>query len=314
MALGVMYVVSTPIGHLGDLSPRALDVLRQVDWVAAEDTRRTRALLAHFGIGKPMLSCHAHNEADAALRLIDELRRGSSVALVSDAGTPCLSDPGQQLIAACHSASVRVVPVPGASAVTAVIAAAGLHTSRFVFEGFLPRDGKQRRERIRRWRSGDYAVVLFEAPSRISATINELTETLGGERLAVLGRELTKLHEQVVRAPLATLRVALAGGEVPLLGEFVVVIDSPGGDAAPVPLDRDEVLAACLQFLPPSQASRLAARLTGSPRGALYDRAIALAPAAAVAASDRVVPGEAAAPVAPPDHSVDATPGATEGE
>lgn len=269
---GVVYVVATPIGHLDDISVRALDTLRRVDLVAAEDTRRTRQLLSHFGIDKPMVSYHGHNEAKVAERLLDELRAGRSLALVSDAGTPCLSDPGQTLVDACHAAGVRVVPVPGASAITAALSVAGLENSRFVFEGFIPRDGRARRELIAGWRTASHAVVLFEAANRMVETIDELVVAIGSERRLLVARELTKLHEQVLRGTLADIRAQLESGDIPLLGEFVLVLE-PAARAAQEtvpPLDAELVLRACLEYLSPSQASRLAARLTGRPRGDLY--------------------------------------------
>jgi 16S rRNA (cytidine1402-2'-O)-methyltransferase len=269
---GVVYVVATPIGHLDDISARALDALRRVDVVAAEDTRRTRQLLSHFGIDRPLVSCHGHNEGRASERLLQELRQGRSVALVSDAGTPCLSDPGQALVDACHEAGVRVIPIPGASAITAALSVAGLDNSRFVFEGFIPRDGRVRRELLSSWRSASHAVVLFEAANRMVDTVDEMIAAIGGERRLLVARELTKLHEQVLRACLAEVRHALASGTVPLLGEFVLVLEPAPRSAQPAlpPLDAETVLVACLEYLSPSQASRLAARLTGRPRSEIY--------------------------------------------
>ncbi len=288
---GVVYVVATPIGHLDDISARALDALRRVDVVAAEDTRRTRQLLSHYGIDRPMVACHGHNEAQASVRLLQDLLQGRSVALVSDAGTPCLSDPGQALVDACHAAGIRVVPVPGASAITAALSVAGLDNSRFVFEGFIPRDGRVRRELLASWRSANHAVVLFESANRMVDTIAEIIAAIGGERRLLVARELTKLHEQVLRAPLADVRSALQTGVLPLLGEFVLVLEPAPREAQAVlpPLDAETVLTACLDYLSPSQASRLAARLTGRSRGEIYALGQALAArkqASAISESD----------------------------
>ena len=268
---GVVYVVATPIGHLGDLSARALEVLRSVDVVASEDTRRTRVLLTRYGIHARLVAYHAHNEAQVAATLIAQIQMGRSVALVSDAGTPCLSDPGQQLVDACHAHGVRLVPIPGASAVTSALSVAGLDNSRFMFEGFIPRDGRARRDLIASWRTAAHAVVLFEAPSRVFATLAELQEALGGDRVVLVARELTKIHEQLVRGSLATICKQISEGSIPALGEFVLVIAPVPRfeQAVPTQLDPEQVMRHCLEYLSPSQASRLAARLTGLSRGEL---------------------------------------------
>ena len=273
---GVVYVVATPIGHLGDLSARALEVLRAVDVVASEDTRRTRVLLLRHGIATPLLAYHAHNEARVAAMLIGQVQSGRSVALVSDAGTPCLSDPGQLLVDACHAHGLRLVPIPGASAVTAALSVAGLDNSRFVFEGFIPRDGRSRRVLIASWRTAAHAVVLFEAPSRVAETLQELAEALGGDRVVLVARELTKLHEQVMRGRLAAICDLFADGTIPAMGEFVLVLaPTPRAEQVPVAaLDPEQVVRHCLEYLSPSQASRLAARLTGRSRGELYEVAL----------------------------------------
>ncbi len=273
---GVVYVVATPIGHLGDLSARALEVLRSVDVVASEDTRRTRVLLTRHGIHTRLVAYHAHNEAQVAATLIQQVQLGRSVALVSDAGTPCLSDPGQQLVDACHAHGVRLVPIPGASAVTTALSVAGLDNSRFMFEGFIPRDGRARRELIASWRTSAHAVVLFEAPGRVVETLLELAEVLGGDRVVLVARELTKLHEQLARGSLGTICQRFADGSIPALGEFVLVLAPVPRvqQAAPASLDPEQVMRQCLEYLSPSQASRLAARLTGLSRGELYDIAL----------------------------------------
>lgn len=268
---GVLYVVATPIGHLLDISARAREVLGGVTVIAAEDTRHTRVLLAALDIRTPLMACHAHNEGVVTEAVVLRLRAGAAVALVSDAGTPLVSDPGGRLVAACHAAGLRVIPIPGASAVTAALSAAGLPADRYVFEGFLPRSGGERRRRVEQWRNEVRTVALFEAPRRVRGTLDELCDVLGAERRAVVARELTKRHEQIRAGTLAQLSAEVASGAIPELGEFVLLI--AGVDRAvrdPPALDPAAVMRVLLEFLPPSQASRAAARLTGVGRGELY--------------------------------------------
>jgi 16S rRNA (cytidine1402-2'-O)-methyltransferase len=266
---GTLYIVATPIGNARDLGARARDVLQEAAIVAAEDTRRTLQLLARIGAERPLVSLHEHNETAQIQRLIDELGNGRSIALVSDAGTPLISDPGLKLVQAAIAAAIKVVAIPGPSAVTAALAVAGLPTDRFVFEGFLPRRTAPRRERLRELAAEARTLVLFEAVHRIEATFADLVEIFGAGRRAALCRELTKLHEQVARGSLAELR-ALLGRDVPLLGEFVIVVEghtSPvaTGDAEVVRLY--ELLAA---ELPPGRAVALCAKITGRSRNAVY--------------------------------------------
>ena len=224
---GTLYVVATPIGNLDDISPRACRVLDAVDLIAAEDTRRTRGLLSKFGIKTPTISCHDHNEARQIPGLLERLHRGESVALVSDAGTPLLSDPGLLLVRAAHDAGVPVVSVPGPSALVAALSVAGESTDRFVFEGFLPRRTGPRRSRLKNLARETATVVLYESVHRVRDTMAELLAQFGSDRRASIVRELTKLHESVHRGTLGTL-VEQLGGEIPLKGEFVLVV--AGGD------------------------------------------------------------------------------------
>ena len=224
---GTLYVVATPIGNLDDISPRACRVLDTVDLIAAEDTRRTRGLLSKFGVKTPTISCHDHNEARQTPQLLERLHRGESVALVSDAGTPLLSDPGLLLVRAAHDAGVPVVSVPGPSALVAALSVAGESTDRFVFEGFLPRRTGPRRSRLERLARETATVVLYESVHRVRDTMAELLAQFGSDRRASIVRELTKLHESVHRGTLGTLAEQL-GGEIPLKGEFVLVV--AGGD------------------------------------------------------------------------------------
>ena len=224
---GTLYVVATPIGNLDDISPRACRVLDSVDLIAAEDTRRTRGLLSKFGVKTPTISCHDHNEARQIPRLLERLHRGESVALVSDAGTPLLSDPGLLLVRAAHDAGVPVVTVPGPSALVAALSVAGESTDRFVFEGFLPRRAGPRKGRLKNLARETATVVLYESVHRVRDTMADLLAQFGSDRRASIVRELTKLHESVHRGTLGTLAEQL-GGEIPLKGEFVLVV--AGGD------------------------------------------------------------------------------------
>ena len=268
---GALYVVATPIGNLLDITARAKHVLRQVAMIAAEDTRHTRVLLGALDIHATLVSCHAHNEANVTNTLLQRLHEGAAVALVSDAGTPLVSDPGGRLVAACHAAGLRVIPIPGASSVTAALSAAGFHADRYVFEGFLPRTGAERRRRFEQWRSESRTVVFFEAPRRVRKTMLELCAVLGEERRAAVTRELTKRHEQVVVAPLGQLAAQIDDGTIPELGEFVLLI--AGNEIVAREMlapDVTTTMRVLLDFLPPSQASRAGARLTGLSRGELY--------------------------------------------
>jgi 16S rRNA (cytidine1402-2'-O)-methyltransferase len=270
---GVLYVVATPIGHLGELSPRVREVLERAALVLAEDTRRTRALLRHLGMNRPLLSLHAHNEAGRLPGVLERLRDGDDLALVSDAGTPLVSDPGASLVAAAHEAGVRVSPVAGPSAVTAALSVAGFPSERFRFEGFLPTASAARRRRLEALRvEGTPATVLYEAPHRLLDALEDARRVLGDGREAVLAHELTKIHETVVRAPLAEhLRRLRAAGEPPR-GEYVLVIGpAPARDAGPeVTAEIKRALRLLAEELPPARAAALAVRLWGVDRRRAY--------------------------------------------
>ncbi|MEX2551315.1 MAG: 16S rRNA (cytidine(1402)-2'-O)-methyltransferase [Nitriliruptoraceae bacterium] len=225
---GTLSVVATPIGNLGDLTVRAVEVLRTVDLVLAEDTRRTGRLLAHIESGVPQLSLHEHNERDRLEEILARLEAGEHLALVSDAGTPTVSDPGYRLLAACAQRGVRIVPVPGASAALAALVVSGFPTDRVVLDGFLPRKGVARRERLAALADEPRTTVLFLSPHRAEADLVDLVETAGGERRAVLCRELTKLHEEVQRGTLSELAAVSSSG---LRGEVTLVL--AGAQAAP---------------------------------------------------------------------------------
>jgi len=225
MPPGVLYVVATPIGNLEDVSERALRVLREVDRIAAEDTRRTAKLLRHYGIAKPLTSYHDAAERRRAPELVDELRAGASLALVSDAGTPLISDPGYRLVRAALDAGISVVPIPGATAATALLSVAGLATDRFVFEGFLPQREGRRRRRLEALRAEPRTIVLYESPHHVERTLAELEEILG-DRPIVIGRELTKVFEEIVRGTISSARAALASRSP--RGEYTLVVAGAG--------------------------------------------------------------------------------------
>ena len=271
---GTLYVVATPIGNLADASPRSLAILKSVDLVACEDTRTTRTLLSHYGIATRTVALHEHNERVESDKVIRHLREGKDVALVSDAGTPALSDPGAWLVGEAHKAGVRVIPVPGPSAAATAFSAAGFPSSRFLFAGFLPAQGAARRKAIESL-DVPWPVVLYEAPHRIDETLQDLTARFGPEREIVIARELTKKFEEVARLPLARSREWLAQRRERQQGEFVLIL-APGAEKRDEDIDADRVLDVLLESLAPSEAARLAAKITGQPKNALYRKALSL--------------------------------------
>ena len=207
---GILYIVATPIGNLADLGFRAVEVLRAVDCVLCEDTRTSSVLLAHYQIGTPKLSLHAHNEAQRCNSLIKRLKQGQRFAMISDAGTPLLSDPGHLLVSACHREQIPVVPIPGANAVAAALSCAGFECDRFVFEGFLPSRRVSRIKHLQHLKEENRVMVFFEAPHRIVATINDMIEVFGKERTACLAKELSKIHEKIIRGSLSDIECWLS--------------------------------------------------------------------------------------------------------
>lgn len=269
---GTLFVVATPIGNLGDISERALATLRDVAVVAAEDTRVTRRLWARFGIATRLVSFHARSDARRMDELLERLRAGENVALVSDAGTPVVSDPGGELVGAWTGEGGRVVPIPGPSAVLAALTASGVPAPRWAFEGFLPRKGSERRERLARIAADDRATVLFEAPGRTAATLGDLAAACGGERRAAVCRELTKLHEEIRRGVLAEL--AETARREPPRGEVTIVVAGAPSVVAPVPTDlgdaRRRVAALVADGWSRADAAKLIANETGLPRRELF--------------------------------------------
>jgi 16S rRNA (cytidine1402-2'-O)-methyltransferase len=267
-APGTLYVVATPIGNLADSSPRSIEALRAADIIACEDTRTSRTLLAHHGIGARTVALHEHNERAAGEKLLRALREGSTVALISDAGTPGISDPGAQLVAAAHREGLRVVPLPGPNAAVAAYSASGFMADRFLFAGFLPAKAGKALDGI----DGPWPVVLYEAPHRVLATAQALLERFGPDRELVIARELSKKFEEVARMPLGEAPGWLAGGAHRQQGEFVLVL-APGGEKR-VAKDADRVLRVLLETLPAAEAAKLAAKITGAPRRELYAAAV----------------------------------------
>ena len=267
---GTLFVVATPIGNLGDLSPRALETLRTVGAVCAEDTRRTRQLLSHFGLDRPLVALHEHNEEAVATRLVARLASGESLALVSDAGTPLVSDPGYRLVRGAREAGIRVSPLPGACAAIAALSVAGLASDRFAFEGFLPAKAHARRDRLQRLASEQRTLVLYESSHRIDATLDDLCESFGADRPAVLARELTKLFETVLDGTLDEIRACVAEDPDQRRGEFVLVVQGAADEAAAQLAEGRRLYARLSEHLPPSAAAKLAAELSGAPRKALY--------------------------------------------
>ena len=269
-------MVATPIGNLGDLTDRARRVLREVAVIAAEDTRRSGQLLSEIGSSVPAISLHEHNEEARIPELLARLEAGEDVALVSDAGTPLLADPGYRLVRAAAGAGLTIRPLPGPSAITAALSAAGLPTDRFLFAGFLPAKAGARRTALLELAREPVTLVFFEAPHRIAATLAALAEALGAERDAWVGRELTKQFESHRRGTLGALAALFAAAEEPARGEFVLVVGGAAATTESAVLDTDRLLRALLEELPASRAAKVAARLTGGRRGDLYERALAL--------------------------------------
>jgi 16S rRNA (cytidine1402-2'-O)-methyltransferase len=276
--MGRLAVISTPIGNLGDLSPRARDELAAAELVAAEDTRRTGQLLTTLGLARPLVSLHEHNEGERIDELLDKLRAGARIALVSDAGTPLLSDPGFQLVRRVSQEGMSVVAVPGPSAITAALSIAGLPTERFTFEGFLPARLAERRTRIAELKQETRTLVFFEAPHRIAEALEDLAAGFGADRRVAVARELTKMFETVYRGTLAQLAAQARSDANLSRGEITVVVEgaarAAGEDA---PRERlDATLNVLLTELAPSKAAALAARLTGAKRNDAYARALEL--------------------------------------
>lgn len=275
---GVLYVVATPIGNLADVSQRALDVLAGVDFIAAEDTRHSGRLLQHYQITTKTLALHDHNERDRAPDVVARLSRGKSIALISDAGTPLISDPGFHLVRLAREQGVRVVPIPGASAMVAALSAAGLPSDRFVFEGFLPSKGVARKKRLEALAPESRTTIFYEAPHRLLDTLTDMAAVFGEERHVVLAREITKTFETIKGDAVGVLRQWVSNDPNQQKGEIVLLVKGlEADDSEEVTAEAQRILKLLLAELPLSQASALAAKITGVRKKPLYQLGLRLA-------------------------------------
>ncbi|MCF6280916.1 MAG: 16S rRNA (cytidine(1402)-2'-O)-methyltransferase [Candidatus Polarisedimenticolaceae bacterium] len=272
---GVLYVVATPIGNLDDMTPRAVQILKQVDLIAAEDTRHSGHLLRHFGINTPTYAVHEHNERDQFERLISRLQGGESLALISDAGTPLISDPGFHLVREARKAGVQVTPVPGVSALICALSAAGLPTDRFLFAGFPPRTASRRREWLQVLRGERATLVFYEASHRICASLQDMSEVFGAGREVVVARELSKMFETFLSGDLASVMQQISDDSNQQKGEFVVMLAGAAESDAEIEMaEAERVLRLLLAELPVKQAAALAAKITGQKKNGLYKLAL----------------------------------------
>lgn len=268
---GCLWVVATPIGHRDDLSARAIETLRAVAVIAAEDTRHSRPLLVHHNIDTPLIALHEHNERDAVEAIVRRMQAGEAVALISDAGTPLISDPGFRLVRAARAAGIRCIPVPGACAAIAALSVAGLPSDRFVFEGFLPPKAAARRSRLQELAGDTRTLIFYESSHRVAESLADMRDVFGGGREAVLARELTKLFETVIGEPLAELVARVANDPDQQRGECVILVAGRGEEADAKLAEGQRVFAILREELPPAKAAKLAAAISGAPRKALYE-------------------------------------------
>ena len=268
---GCLWVVATPIGHRDDLSTRAIETLRAVAVIAAEDTRHSRPLLVHHNIDTPLIALHEHNERDAVEAIVRRLQGGDSVALISDAGTPLISDPGFRLVRAARAAGIRCIPVPGACAAIAALSVAGLPSDRFVFEGFLPPKAAARRSRLQELAGDARTLIFYESSHRVAESLADMRDVFGAEREAVLARELTKMFETVLGEPLAELAARVAADPDQQRGECVILVAGRGEEVDAKLAEGQRIFAILREELPPAKAAKLAAAITGAPRKALYE-------------------------------------------
>lgn len=270
---GILYIVATPIGNLLDISLRAIEVLKGVDWIAAEDTRHSAVLLQHFAIATPIMSLHEHNEREHIEKIIHFLKEGKSLALISDAGTPLISDPGYSLVKAARLEGAKIVPIPGSCAAIAALSTAGLPTDRFVFEGFLPAKSKARMDRLSFLKNEMRTLIFYEAPHRIMDFLQDMRDSLGDERTVVIARELTKKFETIYSGTLPELIDRATRDSHMQRGEMVVVVE--GAKASePDSHAAFEILALLLEELPVKKAAEIAAKITGGRKNELYKQAL----------------------------------------
>jgi len=276
MDKGCLYVVAMPIGNRDDITERAKQVLSAVELIAVEDTRHSRPLLQTLGITTPLLALHEHNELKLVTRLVEQLSTGGTIALISDAGTPLISDPGFPLVRACQQAGVRVIPIPGASALVCALSAAGLPTDRFLFEGFPARTSSARRDQFARLKDAGMTLVFYESSHRIVHSLTDMAAVFGAERPAVLARELTKLHETIISRPLGELVERVNGDPNQQKGEFVVLVAGAVQDTQTMDPEARRILEILAEELPTKQAAALAAKITGIKKNLLYQQALEL--------------------------------------
>ena len=267
---GQLWVVATPIGHRDDFSARAVETLRNVAVIAAEDTRHSRPLLIHYNIDTPTIALHEHNEREVVDAVVRRLQGGESVALISDAGTPLISDPGFRLVRAARAAGIRCIPVPGACAAIAALSVAGLPSDRFVFEGFLPPKASARRSRLQELAGDARTLMFYESSHRVAESLADMRDIFGAQREAVLARELTKLFETVIGLPLNELAARVAADPDQQRGECVILVAGRGEEVDERLAEGQRVFAILSEELPPSKAAKLAAAITGASRKALY--------------------------------------------
>lgn len=275
MSNGILYIVATPIGHLEDLTPRALAILKSVDLIAAEDTRHSGFLLNHFGIATDRISLHEHNEEQRSKHLINDLQQGKSIALISDAGTPLISDPGYRMVLLARQANIKVVPVPGACALITALCASGLPSDRFIFEGFLAAKSGQRQKQLANLKNETRTLIFYESPHRIVSCIEDMLEIFGAERIATVARELTKTFETIYSGTLAAIHNWINADTNQQKGEFVILVK--GLDATVMTESEQSalhILKILLDELPVSQAAKLAAKITGAKKSWLYEEGL----------------------------------------
>ena len=277
MTVSILYVVSTPIGNLEDLTPRAVETLKKVDLIAAEDTRHSGRLMQHFAISTPMLAVHDHNERQRAQILVEKLSQGQSIALISDAGTPLISDPGYHLVSAVREAGYKVVPVVGACALIAALSVSGLATDRFSFYGFLPSKSSGRTQKLQQLAKVTHTLVFYESPHRIVAMVSDIVLVMGSHRQIVLARELTKTFETIYGGPAADVQAWLLADHNQQKGEFVVLIEGAEEEQLhDIGPEEERMLTLLLAELPIKKAAAITASITGHKKKALYDRALEL--------------------------------------
>lgn len=268
---GCLWVVATPIGHRDDLSARAIETLRAVDVIAAEDTRHSRPLLVHHNIDTPMIALHDHNERDAVDAIVRRMAGGDSVALISDAGTPLISDPGFRLVRAARTEGIRCIPIPGACAAIAALSVAGLPSDRFVFEGFLPAKAAARRSRLQELAGDARTLIFYESSHRVADSLDDMRDVFGTSREAVLARELTKIFETVLGDPLAELAARVRADSNQQRGEHVILVAGRGEEADAKLAEGQRIFAILRDELPPAKAAKMAAAISGAPRKLLYE-------------------------------------------